>query len=79
MVHKTGSEGASYLNSVSFIEFLRVFCIHDKLCVKIILSEKILLSFKSLKLAQNLHSNKTGFVRLGHILYLKIFLVNTEV
>ena len=56
-----------YSNSVSFIEFLRVFCIYDKLCVKILFSEKILLSFKSLKLAQNLHGNKTGFVRPGHI------------
>ena len=39
---------------------------YDKICVKILLSEKILLSFKSLKLTQNLHGNKTGFVRLGH-------------
>ena len=37
-----------------------------------VLSEKILLSFKSLKLAQNLHGNKTGFVRLGHI-YMYIY------
>ena len=56
-----------YSNSVSFIEYLRVFCICDKLCVKILFSEKILISFKSLKLAQNLHGNKTGFVSRSHI------------
>ena len=56
-----------YSNSVSFIEFLRVFSIYDKLSVKTVLLEKILLSFKSLKLAQNLDGNKTGFVRPGHV------------
>ena len=45
---------------------------YDKLCVKILLSEQILLSFKSLKLAQNLHDNKTGFVRPGHIMLCQI-------
>ena len=39
---------------------------NDTLSVKILLSEKILLSFKPLKLAKNLHDNKTGFVRPGH-------------
>ena len=37
---------------------------YDKLCVKILVSEKILLT---LKLAQNLHGNKTGFVISGHM------------
>ena len=49
-----------------------VFYIYNELCVKIVLSEKVLLSFKSLKLAQNLHGNKTGFVRPGHNLLLYI-------
>ena len=52
-----------------------VVCIYDKLCVKILLSQKILLRFESLKLAQNLHGNKTGFVRPGHIyrIYMKVY------
>ena len=57
-----------YSNSASFIEFLRVFCIYDKPCVISLRSEEKLLSFKSLKLAKNLHDNKTGFVRPDHIL-----------
>ena len=55
------------MDYASFIEFLWVFCIYDKLCVKIVLSEKMLLSFKFLKSDQNLHGNRTGFVRQGHI------------
>ena len=35
-----------YTNSVSFIEFLKIFCIHDEVCVKILCSEKELLNLK---------------------------------
>ena len=55
-----------YSNSVSFIEFLRIFCIYDEVCIIIACWEKGLLSFKYWKLAQNLCGNKTGFVRPGH-------------
>ena len=49
-----------YTNSVSFIEFLRIFCIHDESCIKILCSERII-KFERLKLALNLHSDKTDF------------------
>ena len=35
-----------YLNSVSFIELLRIFCIHGEVCAKILCSEKELLNLK---------------------------------
>ena len=35
-----------YLNSVSFIELLRIFCIHGEICTKILCSEKELLNLK---------------------------------
>ena len=57
-----------YSNSVSFIELLRSFCIHGEACAKIVCSEKELLNLKDSKLTQNVYGNKTGFVRLGHIL-----------
>ena len=54
-------------NSVSFIELLRSFCIHGEPCAKILCSEKELLNLKDSKLTHNCYSNKTGFVRPGHI------------
>ena len=59
-----------YSNSVSFIELLRIFCIHGKVCAKILCSEKELLNLKDSKLTQNFYGNKTGFVRPGHIFFL---------
>ena len=56
-----------YLNSVSFIELLRSFCIHGEACAKILCSEKELLNLKDSKLTQNFYGNKTRFVRTGHI------------
>ena len=53
-----------YSNSVSFIELLRIFA---SVCAKIFCSEKELLNLKDLKLTQKFYSNKTGFVRSGHI------------
>ena len=52
-----------YTNSISFIEFLRIFCIQYEVCIKILCSEKELLNL----LAQNLQGNKTGFARPGDI------------
>ena len=49
-----------YLNSVSFIELLRSFCIHGEACAKILCSEKELLNLKDSKLTQNFYGNKTG-------------------
>ena len=37
---------ACYLNSVSFIELLRIFCIHGEVCTKILCSEKESLNLK---------------------------------
>ena len=62
-----------YSNSVSFIELLRIFCIHGEVCAKILCSEKELLNLKDLKLTQNFYGNKTGFVRLGHIIYIYMY------
>ena len=56
-----------YSNSVSCIEFLRIYCIHGEVCAKILCSGKELLIFKDSKLTQNFQGNKTGFVRPGHI------------
>ena len=56
-----------YSNSVSFIELLRIFCMHGEVCAKILCSEKDLLNFKDSKLTQKFYGNKTGFVRPGHI------------
>ena len=55
-----------YSNSVSFIGLLRIYCIHDEVCAKILCSEKEVLILKGSKLTQNFYGNKTGFVRLGH-------------
>ena len=56
-----------YSTSVSFIELLRIFCIHGEVCAKILCSEKNLLNLKESKLTQKFYGNKTGFVRPGHI------------
>ena len=56
-----------YSNSVSFIELLRIVCIHGKVCAKILCSQKELLNLKDSKLTKNFYGNKTGFVRPGHI------------
>ena len=56
-----------YSNSVSFIELLRIFCIHGEVCAKILCLEKDLLNLKDSKLTQKFYGNKTGFVRPGHI------------
>ena len=42
-----------YSNSVSFIELLRIICIHGEVCAKILCSEKELLNLKDSKLTQN--------------------------
>ena len=53
-----------YTISVSFIEFLRKFCVASNVHDEIFDNEKELLN---LKLGQILHADKTGFHRLGHI------------
>ena len=55
---------------LSFIELLRIFCIHGEVYAKILCSEKELLKLKDSKLTQNFYGNKTGFVRPGHICHL---------
>ena len=65
-----------YSNSVSFIEL--IFCLlHGEVCVKILCSEKELLNLKDSKLTQNFYSNKTGFVRPGHIYSLDNYIIHT--
>ena len=56
-----------YTISVSFIEFLRKFCVYDEIYDKVLCQEKELLNLKGSKLGQILHADKTGFRRLGHI------------
>ena len=57
-----------YTISVSFIEFLRKFCVHDeKFLIKYYVRKKKLLNLKDSKLGQILRADKTGFCRLGHI------------
>ena len=55
-----------YPNSVNFIEFLRILCIYDELCVKILFCHDEILHFKDRNLGQILHVNKTCFLRPGH-------------
>ena len=64
-----------YSNSASFIELLRIFCIHGEVCAKILCSEKELLNLKNSKVTENFYGNKTGFGRPGHILILLVSLV----
>ena len=55
-----------YPNSVSFIEFLRILCIYDELCVKILFCQDEILHFKDRNLGQILRVDKTCFLRPGH-------------
>ena len=55
-----------YTISVSFIEFLRKFCVYDKIFDKVLCYEKELLNLQCSKLGQILCADKTGFRRLGH-------------
>ena len=55
-----------YTISVSFIEFLRKFCVYDEIFDKVLCYEKELLNLKGSKLGQILRADKTGFRRLGH-------------
>ena len=59
-----------YLNSVSFIELLRLFCIHGEVCAKILCSEKELLYLKVSKLTPNFYGNKTGMVLSDRVTYI---------
>ena len=56
-----------YPNSVSFIEFLRILCIYDERCVKILFCHDEILHFKDPNLGQILRVDKTCFLRPGHI------------
>ena len=60
-----------YTISVSFIEFLRKFCVHDEIFDKVLCYDKELLNLKGSKLSQILCADKIGFRRLSHI-----FIVN---
>ena len=56
-----------YTVSVSFIEFLRKFCVYSEIFDKVLCQEKELLNLKGSKLGQILCADKTGFRRLGYI------------
>ena len=56
-----------YPNSVSFIEFLRILCMYDEICVKMLCSQDEIWHFKDRNLGQILHVDKTCFLRPGHI------------
>ena len=56
----------SYPHSVSFIEFLRIFCIYDEICVGIVYNKNELLNLKDRNLGQILSVDKTCFLRPGH-------------
>ena len=56
-----------YPNSVSFIEFFRILCIYDELCLKILFCSDEILHFKDRNLGQILRVDKTCFLRPGHI------------
>ena len=57
----------SYLNAVSFIEFLKRFCIYDEICVGILCNKNELQNLKDRNLGQILSVDKTCFLRPGHI------------
>ena len=56
-----------YPKSVSFIEFLMDFCIHDDILDTRQITNKKLLHFKLSKSDHILHVDKTGFLRPSHI------------
>ena len=56
-----------YLNSVRFIKFLRIFCMYDEICVKIVCFQNELLHFEDWNFGQFLRVDKTCFLRPGHI------------
>ena len=58
---------SSVSNSASFIGLLRIYCVHDEICTKILCSRKELLILKDSKLTQNFKGCKTGFVKPGYI------------
>ena len=58
----------SYTISVSFIEFLRKFCVYDEIFDISTMLGKRFIKFERLKIRSNLGADQTGFRRLGHIL-----------
>ena len=56
-----------YPNSVSFIEFLRILCLYQEICVKMLYCYDEILHFKDQNLGQILRVDKTCFLRPGHI------------
>ena len=57
-----------YSNSVSFITFLRIYCIHDgKVCAKILCSGKVLLIFKTQKIFKAIRLVLSERVTFMHI------------
>ena len=56
-----------YPTSISIIDIFRIFCIYDKICVKIPCPRNELLRLKDQNLDQILHVDKTCFLRPGHI------------
>ena len=59
-----------YAKSVSFIEFLMDFCIHDEILDTLLVTNKKVLHFKLSKSGQISHVDKTCFPRPGHIFIL---------
>ena len=59
-----------YTKSVSFIEFLRKFCVYDEICAKILLGKRVII-FERLKISSVERINNQIFgllVRNGDIL-----------
>ena len=61
-----------YPNSVSFIEILRIVCLYQEMCVKMLCCQDEILHFKNQHLGQILRVDKTCFLRPGHIYFFKI-------
>ena len=56
-----------YPISVSCIEFLRILCIYDEVCVKMVCCQVEILHLKDWNLSQILRVDKTCFLRPSHI------------
>ena len=64
-----------YPNSVSCIEFLRILCIYDEDCVRMLCSQDEILHFKDQNLGQILRVDKTCFLRHFTSCFLHVHLI----
>ena len=58
-----------YPNPVSCIKCLRILCIYDEICIKMLRCQDEILHFNDQKLCKILRVDKTCFLRPSHICY----------